>query len=95
MTIDYKIRDEKLQYDINGNASIIPTFSSGKTYKYEYLTGEEILCHDESRMIEEATCYHLNKASEKQIKAIAPLKVLKHDLQQLRIKGTLLQISKS
>ena len=52
MTIDYKIRDEKLQYDINGNASIIPTFSSGKTYKYEYLTGEEILHPDESRMIE-------------------------------------------
>ena len=52
MTIDYKIRDEKLQYDINGKASIIPTFSSGKTYKYEYLTGEEILHPDESRMIE-------------------------------------------
>ena len=52
MTIDYKIRDEKLQNDIDGKTSIIPTFSSGKTYKYEYLTGEEILCHDESRMIE-------------------------------------------
>ena len=52
MTIDYKIRYEKLQYDIDGKASIIPTFPSGKTYKYEHLTGEEILCPDESRMIE-------------------------------------------
>ena len=52
MTIDYKIRDEKLQNDIDGKTSIIPTFSSGKTYKYEYLTGEEILYPDESRMIE-------------------------------------------
>ena len=95
MTIDYKIRDEKLQYDIDGKASVIPTFSSGKIYKYEYLTGEEILCPDESRMIEKATCYPLNKVSEKQIKTIESLKVLKPDLQQLRIKGALLQISKS
>ena len=43
MTIDYKIRYEKLQYDIDGKASIIPTFSSGKTYKYEHLRRRNIM----------------------------------------------------
>ena len=39
-TIDDQIEDEKLQYDINGEAAKI---SSDKIGKYEYLTGEEIL----------------------------------------------------
>ena len=52
MATDYKIRDEKLQYDINGKRAKIPTFSSGKTDKYEYLIVEEILHPDESRMTE-------------------------------------------
>ena len=46
MTIDDKIRDEKLQlrnYDINREAANISALSSGKFDKYEYLTGEEIL----------------------------------------------------
>ena len=43
MTIDDKIRDEKLQYNINREASKISALSSGKIEKYEYLTGEEIL----------------------------------------------------
>ena len=43
MTIDNKIRDEKLKYDINREAAKTPALSSGKTDKYEYLTGEEIL----------------------------------------------------
>ena len=38
-----KIRDEKLQYDVNKEAAKISTLSSGKSDKYEYLTGEEIL----------------------------------------------------
>ena len=43
-TIDHKIRDEKLQYDINREvAKISAGLSSGKIDKYEYLTGEEIL----------------------------------------------------
>ena len=37
MTIDDKIRDEKLQYDINKKASIISALFSGKIDKYEYL----------------------------------------------------------
>ena len=38
-----KIRDEKLQYDINRETAKISPLSSGKIDKYEYLTGEEIL----------------------------------------------------
>ena len=43
MTIEDKIRDEKLQYDINREAAKISALPSGKIDKYEYLTGEEIL----------------------------------------------------
>ena len=43
MTIDDKIRDEKLQYDINREAAKISALSLSKIDKYEYLTGEEIL----------------------------------------------------
>ena len=42
MTID-KIRDKKLQHDINREVAKISALSSGKINKYEYLTGEEIL----------------------------------------------------
>ena len=41
ITIDDKIRDEKLQYDIKREAVEISALSSGKVDKYEYLTGEE------------------------------------------------------
>ena len=47
MTIDDKIRDEKLQYDINRKAAKISALSSGKIDKYEYVTGEEILPSDQ------------------------------------------------
>ena len=43
MTNDDKIRDEKVQYDINREAAKISALSSGRIDKYEYLTGEEIL----------------------------------------------------
>ena len=63
MAIDDKIKDEKLQYDINREAAKISTLSSGKVGKYEYLTGGEILPSDESRIIEQAkfTCSPLLK----------------------------------
>ena len=51
MTID-KLRDEKLQYNINREATIISALSSSKTDKYEYLTGEEILPSNQSQIIE-------------------------------------------
>ena len=43
MTIDDKVKDEKLQYDIHREEAEISALSSGKFDKYEYLTDEEIL----------------------------------------------------
>ena len=54
MTIDDKIIDRKLQYDINREAAKISASFSGKIYKCEVLTGEEILPSDQSRIIEQA-----------------------------------------
>ena len=42
MTIDDQIRDEKLPYEINREATKISALSSGKPDKYEYLVGKEI-----------------------------------------------------
>ena len=39
MTIDHKIKDEKIQYDINREAAKILALSSGKIGKYGYLKG--------------------------------------------------------
>ena len=63
MTIDGKIRGEKLQYDINREAAKILALPSGKIDEYEYLTGEETLPSDQSRMIEQVkfTHSHLEK----------------------------------
>ena len=44
-----KIRDEKLQYDINREAAKISALSSGKIDKYKFFTGEEIFPSDQSR----------------------------------------------
>ena len=54
MRNDDKIRLEKLQFDINREAAKISPLSSGKIDKYEYLTDEEILPSDQSRVMEEA-----------------------------------------
>ena len=53
MTIDDKIRDEKLQYDINREAAKKSALSSRKIDKNEYFTGEEILSPDQRRVIEQ------------------------------------------
>ena len=53
MTIEDKIRDEKLQRNINREAAKISALSFGKIDKYEYLTGEEILPSDQRRVIEQ------------------------------------------
>ena len=72
MTIEDKIKDEKLQYDINREAAKISALSSGKIDKYEYLTGEEILPSNQQQIIEQAkfTYSPLGKAFEKQTKTI-------------------------
>ena len=53
MTTDDKIRDEKLQYDVDREAAKISALSSGKIDKYEYLTSEELLPPYQSRIIEQ------------------------------------------
>ena len=75
MTIDDKIKDEKLQYDINIEAAKISALSSGKMDKYEYLKSEEILSPDKRRVTEQVkfTYSPLGKAFEKQTKTIKEL----------------------
>ena len=43
MTTNEKIRDQKLQCNINREAAEISVLSSSRIDKYEYLTGEEII----------------------------------------------------
>ena len=54
MAIDDKIRDEKLQYDINRETAKISVLSSGKIDKYVCLGNEEMLSSDHRRVIEQA-----------------------------------------
>ena len=72
MTTDGKIKDEKLQYDINREAAKISALSSGKIDKYEFLTGEETLPPDQRRVIEQGKFAYspLGKVFEKQAKTI-------------------------
>ena len=72
MTIDDKIKDEKLPYGINREAAKISALLSGKIDKYKYLTRKRILQSDQNRIIEQSkfTYSPLGKAFEKQIKAI-------------------------
>ena len=68
MATDDKMRDEKVQYDINKEVAKISALSSDKIDKYEFLTGEGILPSDQSRIMEQAkfTYYPLGKVFEKQ-----------------------------
>ena len=68
MTTDDKIRDEKLQYDINREAAK-SALSSKKIEKYEYFTGEEILSFNQRQIVEQDKLVHypLGKAFQKQI----------------------------
>ena len=68
----HKIKDEKLQYEINKEAAKISAWSYGKIDKYKYLTGKEILPSEQSRIKEELkfTYSSLGKAFEKHKKII-------------------------
>ena len=72
MKINDKIRDGKLQYDINRKAAEISALSSGKIDKYEYPTVKEMLPSNQQEIIEQAkfTYSSFVKPSEKQIKTI-------------------------
>ena len=78
MTIDDKIRDEKLQYNINREAAKTSALSSRKIDKYEYLTGEQLLPFNKKQIIEQAKFIYspLGKAFEKQT---TKKKLLKND----------------
>ena len=54
MTIDDKIRNKKLQYDINREAARISALLSGRIDEYEYLTGKEILPSNQRQITEQA-----------------------------------------
>ena len=75
MTIDDRVKDQKLQYDINREAAKILALSSGKIHKYGYLTGAEILPSEQRREIEQAKFIYspLEKAFEKHTKTIDEL----------------------
>ena len=68
MTIDDKIRDEKLQQ----RSFKISTLSLGNIDKYEHLTGEEVWPSNQRQIIEQAKFIYspLSKAFEKQVKTI-------------------------
>ena len=90
MTIEDKIKDEKLQYDINRETAKISALSSGKLDKYKYLTGEEILPSNQQQIIEQVKfTYSLQgKAFEKQTKTIEDqgkkqIKAIQYNKQQL------------
>ena len=70
MTIDDQIEDKKLQYDINREVAKTSALLSGKIYKYEYLTGEELLPSNQKQIIEQAkpTYSLLGVGFEKQVK---------------------------
>ena len=99
MTIDDKIRDEKLQHDINIEAAKISALLSDKIRKYEYLTGKDILPSNKQQIIEQAkfTYFPLVKAFEKQIKTIEDhgekqvkaLNTLKSDNKKLTIEDVI------
>ena len=99
MTIDDQIRDEKLQYDINREATKISALLSDKIHKYQYLTGKDILPSNQQQIIEQAKfpCWSLGKAFEKQMKTIEDqgkkqveaLNTLKSDNKKLAIEDTI------
>ena len=72
MTIDDKIRNEKLQYAVNREEVKISA-SSGKTGTYEYLAGKQVLPFDQSKVIEQPNLLFplqgkVQKNKEKQLK---------------------------
>ena len=67
MTIDDKISDQQLQYDINREAAKI-ALSSGKIDKNEYLAGGKILPFNQRKILEQTKFSYspLRKAIEKE-----------------------------
>ena len=72
MIINDQIKDEKMQYDINREASKVSALSSGNIHEYKYLTSEDILPSNQQQVIQQVrfTYSPLGKAFKKQIKTI-------------------------
>ena len=70
MTIHDQMKDKKIQYGINKEASEISALSSGETNKYKDLPGEEILPSNQKQIIKQDkfTYSPLAKAFEKKAK---------------------------
>ena len=95
ITIEYRIKDDKLQYDkqkaaINREAAKMSALSSGELDKYEYLTSEETFPSNQQQIIEQTkfTNSPLGKAFEKQTKTIEDqgkqqIKTIQDNKQQL------------
>ena len=64
MIIDDKIKNDKLQHDINRAEAKIFALSLGKVNKYENLTGEEIQPPQQHRIIQEAKFSYLPLGKE-------------------------------
>ena len=65
MITNDKIRDGKLQYDINREAAEASALSPGKIDKYEYLTSEEMLCSNK-RQLQNKLRFHILHQKNKQ-----------------------------
>ena len=102
MTIDDKIKNEKLQFNINRETAKISAFLSDKFGKYEYLNVEKPLPCDQSRLMEQSkfTYFLLGKAFEKQIniieekgkKQVEALEFLKPNTKKLTIRDEIPEI---
>ena len=64
MIIDDKIKNDKLQHDINRAEAKTFALSLGKVNKYENLTGEEIPPPQQHRIIQEAKFSYLPLGKE-------------------------------
>ena len=96
MATDDKIRDEKLQYDINREAdmNILHRYLTYLTYldRHEYLTGEEVLPSGPIQIVQHAKCRYsplgktFEKQTEKKVDALTSLNVRnKIELKQTEI----------
>ena len=84
MTIDHKIIEEKLQYNISRAAAKISVLSSGKIDKHEYPTGKEVLPPQQYRIIKKAKNSYsgLKKALEKKQKLL--IRIVKSRLRNIQ-----------
>ena len=73
MTIEDKIRDEKLQYGINREEAKMSSLSSGKTDKHKHLTCKEILPSDKRQRDKKAFENRRKKIEDSAEKQIKPL----------------------